>query len=667
MPEIATVKPTVIGIYGVPGCGKSFLIKELEECLRFRGFQFYEGSKMIADLVPGGLDAFKKLGEGEKSNWRQLAIETIGRGCLQSGQTAVVAGHFMFWPEETEPGVPVYTESDLLTFTHILYLDVPTDIIRQRCRNDRERSRPVLSLDHLHKWQEAEKTQLRHLCRQHGILFSRIPPSPSLLNNVSAFLLDFQCGTEESNLSNVMSKLDQIFGSSKELLDTVLVLDADRTLTALDSGKLFWENLSKRSNNQEDRLKSLFSSPLGYSYTAFRQATLLYEETVDDSEFESLCGMVASAIEIYPEFSSLLKSIAQHEHVGAVVVTCGLRLVWDKVLERLGVSEKIKVVGGGRISDGLVVTAEVKAAVVTHLRAHYNMRVWAFGDSVLDLPMLCAADQAIVVVGEKQSRSKTMEAALSTAIGSGKLLARQALLPSTVPPRLDTTRLPVAHLANPKFVDSIVCCLRRDRFEVLHATERSSAKFLMTPTRDAAVSGPALREAHRRIGWYLATEFLGEILGLEEYPIPHVQGHYTSGYRMRHEAETSIVALMRGGEPMALGVNDALPSATFVHAKNPSDIKNHHLLQTVVLVDSVINNGETIAEFVQYVRELSHSTRIVVVAGVVQSQSISTGRLAKMITEQKFSIIALRLSDNKFTGKGTTDTGNRLFNTTHIS
>jgi hypothetical protein len=107
-------------------------------------------------------------------HWRQLAIDTIGKKCADSGQVAVVAGHFMFWPEEEEAGWLVYTQNDLDTFTHILYLDVPAEVIAQRRLDDTERSRPSTLVTHLRKWQQAEKTQLRRLCRHHGMLFSLV-------------------------------------------------------------------------------------------------------------------------------------------------------------------------------------------------------------------------------------------------------------------------------------------------------------------------------------------------------------------------------------------------------------------------------------------------------------------------------------------------------------
>ena len=193
----------------------------------------------------------------------------------------------------------------------------------------------------------------------------------------------------------------------------------------------------------------------------------------------------------------------------------------------------------------------------------------------------------------------------------------------------------------------------------------------MTPMRDATVSGPALRGAHRRAGWYVATEFATDVIGLEEFSIPHVQGHQTPGFRLRDEQQTLIVALLRGGEPMAFGVNDAFPLAMFVHAKKPDDVQPEQLRgkQTVLLVDSVVNSGKSVAEFITRIHEMAGSSiRIVVVAGVTHASSVSRGTSLYHAAEEhgNVTLISLRFSENQFTGKGTTDTGNRLFNTTHI-
>ena len=666
-------KAVVVGLYGVPGSGKTFLLNQLKQELGQTHFAFYEGSEMIASVVPGGLDAFQSMEEQEKAHWRRRAIDVIGENCADSGQIAVVAGHFMFWSEEQEAGWPVYTQNDLEVFTHILYLDIPAEVVAQRHLDDTERSRPSTSASHLRKWQQEEKTQLRYLCRRHGILFSLISLYPTLLNKVSILLHDFRHHTENYNLSQAESRLDEAVVASQGQLETVLVIDADRTLAAEDTGALFWKKVSNLRPLEYEAftLNTIFGSPLGYSYTAFRQAVLLYEETADDQEFDALCQDVALAVTMHPELVSLLQLVAEQKHVGAVVVTCGLRRVWDKVLEREGLSEKVKVIGGGRIADGFVVSTAVKGALVARLREVHHMYVWAFGDSPLDLDMLRKADRAVIVVGEEQTRSKTMDAALTNAIDDGGLRTHQAVLPSNASPRLDVTKLPTIKLTEPEFVESLL----RDRYtdgglQVLCATDKNAAKLLATSMRDAAVAGPDLREAHRRVGWYLANEFLTDVVGLEQCPIRHVLDHETKGYQLFHEQQTTIVALMRGGEPMASGVNDVFPLAMFVHARDADDIKLHHLQGqlTVILVDSVVNTGKTIVEFVQHVRKLHATIRIVVVAGVVQAQCVSGSSTLNrtLALHAKLHLIALRLSDTKFTGSGTTDTGNRLFNTTHL-
>ncbi|KAH9203365.1 uracil phosphoribosyltransferase-domain-containing protein [Leptodontidium sp. 2 PMI_412] len=586
--ECSASRVVVVGIYGLPGSGKTFLLNLLRHELRREFFEFYDGSEMIAKISPGGLEAFQRLEEGEK--------------CANSGRVAVVAGHFMFWPEEEEAGRPVYTQKDLKTFTHVLYLDIPNQIVLQRRQGDMTRDRPSASLSHLSKWQEEEKTQLRSLCRNHGILFSFVSQQPTLLDKVLILLRDFQYHTEDYNLSLAERSLDESIVTDQTELETV------------------------------------FS--LGYSYTAFRQATLLYEEIADDEEFESICHEMASAVIMYPEYVALLKLVMKESHVGAVIISCGLRRVWEKVLEREGLSKAVKVIGGGRIADGFVVTAGLKAALVARLQNHHQM-------------------YAIVVVGDEKTRSRTMDMELFNMIRDGGLQARQVVLPRNSLPRLNTNMLPVISMVDPDFVDSILHQgSRQAGIEVHHAMDQNGTKLLMTPMRDAIVGDPALRESHRRVGHYLATGFLTRVVGIEEFSISHVQGYHTSGYRLLNEQKTSIVALMRGGEPMAFGVNDIFPLAMFVHASCPEDIKPHHLQgqSTVVLVDSV-----------QHVRRLNPTIRIVVVAGVVQAESVSEGSpICRLARSQKLDIIALCLPNNKFTGRATTDTGNRLFNTTHM-
>lgn len=284
---------------------------------------FYEGSEMIDFVTPGGLDAFRELEADGQEHFRECAIERAKHDCIQSGKAAVVAGRFMSWSEDAQDRERVHTKAEMDTFTHILYLDVPAEIVVDRRQNDLKRNRPEISASHVRKWQGAEKTEMRRLCCDHGILFSALSPNSVPVQKLVTLLYDFRQHSEWSNLDRAKNSLGNILDADKYKQKTMLLMDADKALAPEDIGTLFWKKLSSLSKTGHDgcALKALFSSPLGYSYNAFRQAMLLYEEVADGHAFDSVCQEAASAVTIHPEFVTLLQLAAEQHHVGGVVVT----------------------------------------------------------------------------------------------------------------------------------------------------------------------------------------------------------------------------------------------------------------------------------------------------------------------------------------------------------
>ncbi|KAK0653165.1 uracil phosphoribosyltransferase-domain-containing protein [Cercophora newfieldiana] len=686
-------KPIVIGIYGVPGVGKSFLLRELKQSDIAVNLTIFEGSEVIDSVTPGGLDAFKALPDSEKTSFRQLATSRIQEQASKQDGLAVVVGHFMFWPEGDPSGTQVITDTDLDVYTHIVYLDVPAETVVDRRSADSTRSRPRASVAHIRRWQETEIAALRHLCSQSGILFVKI--QGDLLNSVSTRvkqLLNFFCQRTEDHVRTAEQRLTAILSQHKheEPLRSMLVFDADKTLAAEDTGLLFWRRNAARpcQESLSDPLTDLFRGPMKYSEKAFHQAALLYAEQAEDLtvDFNGSCEAVASLVHIRPRMLELLLLAVKSPHTAAMVVTCGLQQIWERVLEGAGLGDKIQVIGGGHPYDAstIAVTPELKAHIVSCLRHKHQLTTWAFGDGVVDIPMLAEADHAIVVVGDNLSTS--MNRALPDAITNWDpplRNVRQALFPNTAttsPPiamyQFKHHSIPVVDVTSPDFLDEIFpdTDTNPNRRRIHHATALPASKILATPQRDARISGHALRAAHHRVGWYLSMTFLSSILGTEEVPggIPHVQGNTTTGHRLRNEERTLIVALMRGGEPMALGVSEAFPAAGFLHAKVAGDITEEHLngVMTMLLVDSVVNSGKTVVEFVDRVRRVAGKTavRIVVVAGVVQAGAVEEGAMLGSVLkgDGMLELVALRMSENKFTGRGGTDTGNRLFNTTRL-
>ncbi|EZF11522.1 hypothetical protein H112_07335 [Trichophyton rubrum D6] len=412
----AQEKPVVIGLYGVSSSRKTTLLNQLKRTLKDEDFMFYEGSQVIDEVTPGGLAQFKGWSRERQITSRKAAIDSIRTACIQNKKAAIVSGHFSFFEDDGKVGSPVITRDDLVTYTHILYLNVPTEILIERRAHDSTRDRPSISTKGLHKWQEMEISQLRPLCLEYGILF------------IYSF-----------NMERAKACLDIVIGDKPPLM--MLVLDADKTLSEKDTG----------------------AAKLGYSYAAFCQAGLLYEESGDDQEFDRICSEVVAGVSMYPEFVCLLHRVAEQEHVRAVVITCGIKRVWEKVMEKERLSGIVKIIGSGRIADGPVITGHVKGELVSYLQSKYHMKVWAFGDSPLGIDMLKVADRSIVVVGPEATRGRSMGATLVEAIECGGVRLKQVALPPTTPMRLDFKRLPSLDITGVDFMD-FVHFLRRPPF-----------------------------------------------------------------------------------------------------------------------------------------------------------------------------------------------------------
>jgi adenylylsulfate kinase-like enzyme len=127
-------KAVVVGVYGVPGSGKTSMLNWLKQELEQDHFAWFEGSEVIATVVPSGISVFQKLEKKDMEHWRQVAVGKTGKECIESGKVGVVAGHFMFWSEEEEVGHTACAYSTLPEhIPHILYLYVPAEVVTQGC------------------------------------------------------------------------------------------------------------------------------------------------------------------------------------------------------------------------------------------------------------------------------------------------------------------------------------------------------------------------------------------------------------------------------------------------------------------------------------------------------------------------------------------------------
>ena len=210
----------------------------------------------------------------------------------------------------------------------------------------------------------------------------------------------------------------------------VLVLDADRTLAPIDTGREIG-----RDFDVNGRIRALFESE-GYATSSFRQHAAVWT-AIPTEPFLVACQRVAAQIQLHDTWRQLL-----HRDLGipTVVVTAGIPQVWRQVLSQEGFGH-VPVFGGVHQElDPHFVSPDCKAWLVRKLQSA-GRRVVAAGDSEIDLPMLKAADVPLWVPGPK---------------GSPRLRARLHEVPNIQQVLIDERRFPPLPTINTRTLKALL-------------------------------------------------------------------------------------------------------------------------------------------------------------------------------------------------------------------
>lgn len=202
------------------------------------------------------------------------------------------------------------------------------------------------------------------------------------------------------------------------------------------------------------------------------------------------------------------------------------------------------------------------------------------------------------------------------------------------------------------------------------ASTSVTAVMLGAQTRRAFHSPPDLQAVHEQVGLRLADTLLDAFSHQDENLLTvqdfnHVQGGTFAGVVVSPVPATVILAMMRAGEPMARGVFAKFPQAHFVRYYESDSLdwmSRMNGVARVLVVDSVVNRGTTVRQVLHKLDALRLPIRSYVLSGVMQAA-------AALALPQEFPrvrFVALRVSENQYTGRGGTDTGNRLFGTVDL-
>ena len=174
LPPLPNSKPVIIGIYGIFGCGKTWLINELQSRLRTDRFNYYdlcEPFVISEENISPDTEELHLLGRDYQ---RAKKMEEIQEACKASGKTGIVTGHFLLWkPNQKwheEPHV-CWTTADEQTYTHMVYLKPLPSVVAARRARDRSRGRPAMSQERIDEWQEEERMWVNEACDNNRIVY----------------------------------------------------------------------------------------------------------------------------------------------------------------------------------------------------------------------------------------------------------------------------------------------------------------------------------------------------------------------------------------------------------------------------------------------------------------------------------------------------------------
>lgn len=107
-----------------------------------------------------------------------------------------------------------------------------------------------------------------------------------------------------------------------------LLLDGDRTLSPVDSGKIFASKVLEHANSlltadaAGNPLKQIFQRQSEYTWKAFAQVALLYKRILPTSDYEEICQQIgAQDVHLFRDWINFLSNLPSNVH--PIVITSG--------------------------------------------------------------------------------------------------------------------------------------------------------------------------------------------------------------------------------------------------------------------------------------------------------------------------------------------------------
>lgn len=381
-----------IAIYGVSRSGKNYLIENLINRLNadnHKAAYHLEGSVTLNHL--SALEyklPFKSLNEAKKNKLRGIFTDLI-RQKESEYDLVFVDGHYAFIKEEGYN--VVFTESDRTAYDAFFYLDTPSEMILQFSRaSNGDKRNTSINIEEIRKWKSFEKEQMATICQNMGKeLIILDEDTFSCVDFIESYTNDqLQQRYNPRHIAKII-----VNSISQELKEhnEVLLLDCDKTISENDVTYIFCQHLGIDGAE----LKRIFHNDRYTTYQFYKMIKLYASKSIVDIKFAA--QKAQQNIILNPDIlTDISNTSCDYFKIG---ITSGVYSIWQLLEEQLFDS----LIGCSDIHNtNRLVTPLVKKEVTSLLR-EMGKTVVAIGDSIIDIPMLEAANTGLIIAHKKHS------------------------------------------------------------------------------------------------------------------------------------------------------------------------------------------------------------------------------------------------------------------------
>ncbi|SHI41972.1 hypothetical protein VA7868_03674 [Vibrio aerogenes CECT 7868] len=383
-----------LAIYGVSRSGKDYLIKNVIAYLKETTLLtviHIEGSKTLNTLAQDMFQqSFKSLEESRKKVLREKFTEIVSEKDSEY-DLVLVDGHYSFIDGYSHK--VVFTEQDENVYDHFFYLDTPSEMIVDFSKKStRDKRNLNITVEQVRNWKNYEKCELDKICKNHRKELVILDEDTKSSIKFIYFWFEFY----SSKLCNQTLALN-FYNKHKSLLEKsnkVILVDCDKTVSINDGTYDFCRYLGIK----KEELKSVFRNDRYTSYQFFKVWNLYKKQNpikVGESATQTLQKINLS--------QSVFDYLANQKDSAVVGITSGVFDIWSLVNEEY---EIFDVLLGNTCNSEIeyLVTPLFKKEIANLLREK-GKHVVAIGDSMIDIPMLEAANQGYLIAHEKLNKA----------------------------------------------------------------------------------------------------------------------------------------------------------------------------------------------------------------------------------------------------------------------